>query len=244
MNKGIGFDRTIRSSWLDAAAAFRLETDDPKLLRARLDPIVAEQVAGAEARRKTIDILLVLWLRSRERFPDLFDTALQTFATTAVLSDRLWLHYGLALLCYPFFRDSVVAIGQVSRLETTLTRRSIKERLLAERGHLGALERSAERVLASLVDWGVLSHRVQEHVYVPQRKELAASEPALEAWMVAAALTAHAAHELPFADLARLPELFPFRVTLTVDDVRRSPRFEVHRQGSGWEMVGLKAQEQ
>ena len=41
--------------------------------------------------------------------------------------------------------------------------------------------------------------------------------------------------------LARLPELFPFRVTLTVDDVRRSPRFEVHRQGSGWEMVGLRA---
>jgi hypothetical protein len=37
----------------------------------------------------------------------------------------------------------------------------------------------------------------------------------------------------------RLPELFPFRFTLSVDDLRQTERFEVHRQGMGWDMVRL-----
>jgi hypothetical protein len=59
----------------------------------------------------------------------------------------------------------------------------------------------------------------------------------LEAWLLACALHAHPAEELPFADLVRLPELFPFRFTVTVDALRQRPRFDVQRQGPGWEMV-------
>lgn len=65
-------------------------------------------------------------------------------------------------------------------------------------------------------------------------------EPALEEWLLAVALTAHPADELPFADLVRLPELFPFRFGLNVDQLRRSPRFDVYRQGSGWDAVALR----
>jgi len=34
-----------------------------------------------------------------------------------------------------------------------------------------------------------------------------------------------------------LPELFPFRFTLTVDHLRAHPWFVVQRQGAGWDMV-------
>ncbi len=43
-----------------------------------------------------------------------------------------------------------------------------------------------------------------------------------------------------FADLRRLPELFPFRFTVSVDRLRGHPWFAVQRQGSGWDMVRLK----
>jgi hypothetical protein len=66
-----------------------------------------------------------------------------------------------------------------------------------------------------------------------------ASTPDLEAWLLAAALTAHPAHDLPLEDLLRLPELFPFRFTVNADLLRRSGWFEVYRQGSGWDMVAL-----
>ena len=45
---------------------------------------------------------------------------------------------------------------------------------------------------------------------------------------------------LPFPDLVRLPELFPFRIAVTVDSFRTNKLFSVQRQGA-WDMVGLVA---
>jgi hypothetical protein len=242
MDKGIGFNRNIFLPWLDAAAAFCAETDDPAELRARLEPVVGQDVRGVEARRKTIDVLINVWLKSGEIDPDLRAEAVTRFQTTPVIGDRLWLHYGLTLLVYPFFRECAAAIGQFSRYEGAITTRMIKQRLVAGRGHLGSLDRAVERVVASLRDWGTLAKSDRRYTYAPQRQAFAASSTELEAWLLACALRAHPADELPFADLLHLPELFPFRFTLTVDLLRAHPRFVVQRQGSGWEMVRRRAQ--
>ena len=237
MNKGIGFNRNIYLPWLDAAAAFCAETDDPAEIRARLEPVVGQDVKGVEARRKTIDILINIWLKSREVAPDLRAEAVTWFQTTPVTDDRLWLHYGLALLYYPFFRECAAIIGQFSRYEGALTNKMIKQRLVAERGHLGSLDRAEQCVVASLRNWGILTETDQRHAYAPQRQALTASSTDLEAWLLACALRAHPAEEFPFADLLHLPELFPFRFTLTVDHLRAHPWFVVQRQGAGWDMV-------
>ena len=81
----------------------------------------------------------------------------------------------------------------------------------------------------------------KRHTYVPQRQMLEASHTDLEAWLLACALRAHPAEELPFADLLRLPELFAFRFTLTVDHLRDHRWFAVQRQGPGWDMVRTTA---
>ena len=237
MDKGIGFNRNIFLPWLDAAAAFCAETDDPAEIRARLEPVVGQDLEGVDARRKTIDILINIWLKNRDLAPDLHAEAVNWFQSTPVVDDRLWLHYGLTLLYYPFFRECVVIVGQFSRHGGTITNKMVKRRLVAERGHLGSLDRSAERVVASLRNWGILTASDQRHAYAPQRQSLSASSTDLEAWLLACALRAHPAEELPFADLLHLPELFPFRFTLTVDHLRAHPWFVVQRQGAGWDMV-------
>jgi hypothetical protein len=111
--------------------------------------------------------------------------------------------------------------------------------MVAELGHLGSLDRSVERVVASLRDWDILAETDERYLYEPRRRAFDASSTELEAWLVACALHAHPAEELPFADLLRLPELFPFRFTLTANALRQHPRFDVQRQGPGWEMVRL-----
>ena len=242
MDKGIGFNRNIYLPWLDAAAAFSAETDDPTEMRARLEPAVGQDVKGLEARRKTIDILINIWLKIAHVAPDLRAEAVIWFQTTPVTDDRLWLHYGLTLLYYPFFRECLAAIGQFGRYEDTITNRMVKQRMAAERGHLGSLDRSVERVVASLRNWGVLTESDQRFAYTPQRQALSASSTDLEAWMLACALSAHPAEELPFADLLHLPELFPFCFTVGAGDLRQRPRFSVHRQGGGWDMVRLMLQ--
>ena len=48
-----------------------------------------------------------------------------------------------------------------------------------------------------------------------------------------------AVNDLASGDLLYLPELFPFRFTLSVHHLRAHPGFAVQRQGSGWDMVRI-----
>lgn len=244
MNKKniIGFDRTLRRGWLDAAAALCAEIDDAAALRDRLEPIVAQDLKGSDARRKTLDLLINLWLHTRDLAPELWGFAVAWNQSTLVPDDRLWLHYGLSLVHYEFFRRCVVAVGQFGRYEETLTTRMVRERLMAEIGELGALPRAVSRLIASLRDWGMLiASKEERHAYLLRSQAFAASDPALELWLLAAALRAHPAQELPYADLLRLPELFPFEITVHLRQLEDHPWFSVQRQGAGWTMVRLSS---
>lgn len=240
MNKNIGFRRNIYLSWMDAAAAFCAETPDLAELRARLDPVVAQQIASPKTRRIALDILVNIWGKSAQTTPVLHADATALYINSSTADDRLWLHYGMTLLVYDFFRVSTLTIGQLSRYQEFITPGEVKQRLIAELGQLGSLDKAVERVIFSLRNWGILVGADRRHAYRPLRGHFTASDPALEQWLLAVALTAHPADELPFADLVRLPELFPFRVTIGVDQLRQSPRLEVHRQGSGWDSVMLR----
>ncbi len=242
MDKNIGFRRNIRLSWLDATAALCAETDDLVALRTRLESIVGETIASKENRRMAIDILLNIWVKTGQQHPALRHQAVLFFAQAEQPTDRLWLHYGLTALYYDFFRFALATIGQISRYADVITPKDVKQRVFAELGQLGALDKATERVIFSLREWGVLLDTERRSVYRPIRQAFSTTSKDIECWLLEAALTAHPAQELPFTDLIRLPELFPFRFSLRVDDVRASPRFEVHRQGLGWDMVRVAPQ--
>ncbi len=237
MDKGIGFNRNIFRSWLDAAAAFRAETGDLAEIRARLDPVLKQDITSDENRRKAIDILINIWGKSAELAPGLHRDALGFFETLSVVDDRLWLHYGLTLIAYPFFREVAATVGQLGRRERAITPAMVKERLITERGELGSLSKAVERAMFSLRDWGLLVPSSLRSTYAPSPHVLGASRPDLQVWLLACALFAHPAEEMPFADLLRLPELFPFRLAVSIDDLRRHPAFALQRQGDGWDMV-------
>lgn len=240
MNKGIGFRRNIYRSWLDATAAFAAECDDAAIVRARLDPIVAEQIASKENRRMALDILLNIWMKTSENHAALRNEAVALFRESETPDDRLWLHYGLTMLYYSFFRQGAAAIGQMSDYADVITPKDIKKRLTAELGQLGALEKATERIIFSLRDWGILEATRQRYVYAPRKRAYATRNPHVEMWLLAVALTAHPAEQVPFVDLIRLPELFPFQFTVRIQDIRQSPHFEVNRQGLNWDMVSIR----
>lgn len=239
MEKQIGFRRNIYLAWLDATAALCAETGDAQELRARLDPIVAERVQSKENRQVATGMLLNIWVNTGERYPDLRDEAVALFAQSQLPSARVWLHYGLTMLAYDFFRLGLVIIGQIGRYGEGITPKEMKQRMIAEVGQLGALDKAVDRIVSSLRDWGVLTDTSRRYTYAPPPQRLKATNPAMERWMLEVALAAHPAQDLPFADLVRLPELFPFDFTLSVDDLRQTGRFEIQRQGMGWDMVRL-----
>ena len=106
-----------------------------------------------------------------------------------------------------------------------------------EHAHGQGRHRAFECVIFSLRDRDLLVDADRRSAYRPLHPPLATADPDLESWLLACAACAHPAHEIPVAGLVRLPELFPFAVTLGVDHLRRSPRFDVQRQGGGLDMV-------
>lgn len=237
-DKGLGFIRNINLVWLDAAAESRLRNEDMKAIRDDLEQFLKQEINGDGARRKTIDVLIGIWYKSASVDQNLHSQAL-SFYPAIQTSERIWLHYGLALLYYPFFRQTTAIVGQFARTGEPVTNSAIKNRLAAEIGHLGSLNRAAERVVASLGDWGILIHQKMGNLYLPQLQTTKTDNQELQCWLLACALTAHLSDQLPFSDLVRLPELFPFKFTVTLDHLRSNSKFNVHRQGM-WDMVGIR----
>ncbi len=71
----LGFDRRITLTWLDETAGVVLHTTDPVAVRAALPTQFAQDIAGAEARVKTITLLCRVWLNPPTA-PHLRDAAL------------------------------------------------------------------------------------------------------------------------------------------------------------------------
>ena len=115
----------------------------------------------------------------------------------------------------------------------------IKDRIAGDYGHLGALDRSVERIIASLTNWGTLANTDQKNIYQIQFRHFSSSDK-LQSWLLTCALYAHPSETIPFDDLVHLPELYPFKISLGVDNLRKDSRFEVQRQGGGLDMVMLQ----
>jgi len=69
---------------------------------------------------------------------------------------------------------------------------------------------------------------------------MTASIPDLQVWLLEALLGASAADEIEAQQLLRLPESFPFTVSVGVTDLRRHEGFDIHRQGLDMDMVALR----
>lgn len=236
----IGFRRNVYLEWLEEAAAqFCLGVQSPEV-RAHLDGLLAPTVQSDVNRRQTIDILMNVWGPGDGEESRLRQRAMDLFQSTTSRDQHVVLHYGLTLCAYSFFREGVRAIGQHLRYGGTVQTADVRTRMQASVGNLGAVYDAVKRITFSLRNWGLLVEAGKRNHYRAREPRLAPETREMASWLLAAALTAHPADELPFADLVGLPELFAFQIEVSPEDLGRSDLCEVHRAGGGWEMVVLR----
>ena len=63
---------------------------------------------------------------------------------------------------------------------------------------------------------------------------------ALQLWLLESLLAASSAEEVEAQQLLRLPELFPFQLSIDLSDLRRHDGFHLHRQGLDMDMVSVR----
>lgn len=236
--KGINFDRNVRLAWLDDTALLVAEGLDRTAVRERLQTLLETDIPSQENRRKTVMVLGRIWSWSAADHEPRHREAVQLLDHVDP-GDRVWLHYGMTLLTHPFFRSAAAMIGQLGRQRDSIKRDSIRAKLVGEYGELGTVRESVNRVLFSLTDWGAIAPVNGSRAIRPVESAFRTECQHLQLWLLASALEASPKHEVLLPDLLRLPELFPFHLTVGLDDIRRFSVFDVQRQGNGWDTVKL-----
>lgn len=104
-------------------------------------------------------------------------------------------------------------------------------------GDRSTMDKAAQRVMRSIVQWGLLVDETEKGVYAKGRSRVSVSGEL--AGLLLEGLLIYEGKVMPVGQIGMHPVLFPFDVDLNSHELRRSDRFEVHRQGLDVDVVGL-----
>lgn len=232
----VGFDRKIRLEWLDATATWAAEGCPVGEIRSRLHDLLDGTVAGAEAKVKTVTVLLHVWVNVPTGLGPLRDDGLRMFQDRTK-PDRLPLHWGMCVATYPFFRSVVSATGRLTAVQGTASLSQITRRVTQQWGERSTVIRAVQRVVRSLVMWGVLTEADDRGVFAPAAKvRLRVADPA-GPWLLEAALSDSTQSPRPLQALRKDSVVFPFSLEVTGHQLATRRGLEVHRQGLDQEVV-------
>lgn len=238
----IGFDRRIDLEWLDAAAAqaaARTPTNETReYLWNLLDGVVSGDKVNS-ARGKTITVLNHIWGEAPGAAGALRQRAGSLFLNAAA-TDRLALHWAMTVGTYPVFTDVAAAIGRLLTLQGNFTLAHLTRRLVGSWGERSTLERAAQRIVRSMIQWDVLRDTTTHGVYEASspRKKVG---PAVGLILIEGLLVDAEETSISLDQLLGHPALFPFNVDVNTSQVRDSAHFQVHRQGLDSDFVELQA---
>lgn len=233
----IGFDRRIKLEWLDSVAWKASMTHDMLEIRTYLENMLEPEHPSQEARDKTIGVLTRIWARVPERHRPLQEQAFRFLAEEGP-DARLWLHWGMTLLAYPFFRDIADIIGRLLILQNEISLGQIRRRLCERWGERSTVLRACRRVVRSMVDWGVLEDTHKKGIYVPGPRKAPVSTE-VQLWFLAALLSSLDSEILLMQQVPNLSVAFPFHLDISEAAIRKSKQLEVQRQGLDVDIVTI-----
>lgn len=237
MRRVVGISQKIKRVWLDAALDQLAHTTDKTELRSFLDEQLRDNLPGKESRAKASGIILRIWSSTPSESLALRDRAVALLPRISC-NERIWLHWGMTALAYPFFRDITEIVGRLLALQNDFTTLQVQGRMLTTWGDRTTSKEAAQKLITSLLDWGVLrSTKTKGHFLLS--KKLATNSLELQLWLLEVLLRASAADEIELQHLLRLPESFPFTFGLSAADLRKCDSFNIHRQGLDTDMVAI-----
>lgn len=235
----IGFDRTIRAEWLDAAAARMSAGDSAEAARKFLWDFLEDVEPGTtnnSARGKTLTVLTRIWLMVPDEAQILRNSALKAL-TLVDSKNRLAIHWAMVIATHPFFFDVATNVGKLLVLHGQANRSQIKRRMTESWGDRSTLERTIQHVLKSMARWGVLNPGSEKGSLVIARNRIQVSEEIAELLVHGVMLSQ--GHGMSLSQLVSHPAIFPFKLQVNAATLSKHPRFRVQRQGDQSDFVEL-----
>jgi hypothetical protein len=238
----IGFDRRVDLEWLEAAAAQAAAGAPTTEMRAYLWQMLEGAVSGDKlnsARGKSVTVLSHIWGEVPAAAVSLRSRAVAQL-NGGTPEERLALHWAMMVGTYPVFTDTAAAVGRLLSLQGSFTLAHLTRRLVGAWGERSTLERAGQRIVRSMVQWGVLRDTATRGMYeaVPRRRKVG---PAVGTVLIEALLVDAEEASVPLDQLTGHPAIFPFDLDVNASHVRVASQFRVHRQGLDSDFVELNA---
>lgn len=157
-NNIIGFDRKIELEWANYMAELVIKNTTEQELRDKLTQKLSVYGLGADnsaALRKTITVLIRLWLKVPSDLIPIRNEALKLYKTCNE-NDKAIVHLCLAMSNYPFFFDVMTQAGRLLKLQDSFSLNQITRRIVEKWGDTERVRRSTRHVLQTLKIWDIL----------------------------------------------------------------------------------------
>ena len=233
----IGFDRKIDIEWLDAVAGRIAAGQTPDEIRRFVWSLLEGAVAGDSAhsgRGKTLTVLSRIWIIVPGQAKPLREDALRCIAS-ATGEQRPAIHWAMTIGTYPFFFDVATNVGKLLAINGKANLSQIDRKMTETWGDRSTLSRALQRVLRSMVQWGVLQDGPAKGSLFPRPNRVLVPDDIGEL-LFQAVLVSHG-RGMPLAQLRGHPALFPFDVRLTASALRKSISMRLQRQGDQTDFV-------
>ncbi|GAP11860.1 hypothetical protein BECAL_03054 [Bellilinea caldifistulae] len=225
------FDRFIRYEWAEFALNVAMQKGDPSQIK----PFLIMQGIAPQSGRRTANILSNMWFPKEPLYQRLKEKAVVLLPNLST-NEHLALHWGMSLCIFPIFSQTVKIIGSLSKIQETITKQEVISRILGEYSNQITIKRSIERIIQTLLNWGVLEQR--ENGFITSSPRIISNTELIE-WLFEAVILKSPDRYLPLQDLIRANEIFPFDIQLPILSIYENPSFSIHRDASGEEIIGI-----
>jgi len=237
MTLHVGLDRPIKLEWMDVLAN-KLRTErDWKVLRQYMHDFLAPERPNYESRRKNLTVLFRIWISLPEEQLEMRERAIELLSKEE-MTDHLYIHWGMTLMTYPFFKDIACIVGKLLSLQGDVSLPQIQRRIAELWGQRSTASIAARKIVRMMANWGALAESTIQNNYVSTNPLSVSNEGAL--WLMEALLQAEQSKSMLLNTLQSAPTAFPFKIDIAHSQLIQSNKLEIVRQGLNTDVIRLR----
>lgn len=227
MTKPVGFDQKILLHHLDFTAS-HAEKYSRKDMYEVLDGYLRNDITGAKSRKNAVTMLMKIWYLVDKDLIEIRDRVLEVFPVLT-REERVFVHWGMTLAAYPFFKDAVHELGKLFQLQDTVPSIVIGKRMKEEYGDRRRVEVATSAVIMSIKAWGIIIPTKSRSYQLPEKVFI--SNQVLQVFIIQIMLHILENTALQLDIIESHPMLFPFDHEFNLFELRQCEAITLHHQG-------------
>lgn len=222
----VGFACSIRLPWMNKTVELIQQGLSKEQIKEEINTYLSFEIDSPVRLRKSREIMLHSWYYENEQLKQFREEGLKLIDAYPEYAAAI--HMMLLAMAYPVFADVCSYMGRLFELNEVLPSGAVYKKLFEEWGERSTLETTVRRVSLTLKEFGLIEN-IERSSY--RRLNIPIERPEVTMYLISAALVIKNASYFNESELEHIDVLFPFRYTVTKEELYNSNRFAIHNTG-------------